>query len=259
MENLTQISFPEFQTGSVWLVGAGPGDVRLLTLYAYHALQQADVIVHDALVAPEILALAPSDTILEGMGKRGGKASPKQHEITQRLIELAGQGKRVLRLKGGDPFVFGRGAEEALPILKENIPVRIVPGISAGIAGSAYAGIPVSDGQSNQVISFVTGHDTSGQVPAVNWKALADSSPVIVFYMPIKHIDKIQRELLNAGRKPDELISVISNATTSAQQVLETTLENCALDLENSNVRSPAIMVVGPTVGFRAQLMNCFN
>jgi len=259
MENLSHISFPTFEKGSVWLVGAGPGDARLLTLYAYHALQNADIIVHDALVSEDVLKCAPPGAILEKMGKRGGKASPKQHEITQRLIELAGEGHRVLRLKGGDPFVFGRGAEEALPLLQKHIAVRIVPGISAGIAGSAYAGIPVSDGQSNQVISFVTGHDTSGNVAAVNWQALANSSPVIVFYMPIKHIDKIQQELLNAGRNGDELISVISNATTSAQKVLETTLANCAFDLAHSDIKSPAIMVVGPTVGFRQQLMSCFE
>jgi len=259
MENLSHISFPTFEKGSVWLVGAGPGDARLLTLYAYHALQNADIIVHDALVSEDVLKLASPDAVLEKMGKRGGKASPKQHEITQRLIELAGKGHRVLRLKGGDPFVFGRGAEEALPLLEKHISVRIVPGISAGIAGSAYAGIPVSDGRSNQVISFVTGHDTSGNVPAVDWQALANSSPVIVFYMPIKHIDKIQQELLNAGRNADELISVISNATTSAQKVLETTLANCTSDLANSDIKSPAIMVVGPTVGFRQQLMSCFE
>jgi len=259
MENLSHISFPTFESGSVWLVGAGPGDPKLLTLYAYHALQQADVIVHDALVSEEILSLAHSGAKRESMGKRGGRASPLQGEITERLIELAKEDHKVLRLKGGDPFVFGRGAEEALPILDHNIPVRIAPGVTAGVAGSAYAGVPVSDGKSNQVISFVTGHDKSGEVPAVDWQALAQSSPVIVFYMPMKHIEKIQTELLKGGRTEDELVCVVSKATTPDQKMCETTLGNCLKDLEKSNIKSPAIMIIGPTVAFRQQLIECFS
>ncbi|WP_165602697.1 uroporphyrinogen-III C-methyltransferase [Candidatus Terasakiella magnetica] len=259
MDFLSHISFPKFEKASVWMVGAGPGDPKLLTLYAYHALQHADVIVHDALVDSAILSLAAKTATLEPMGKRGGKASAKQGDITQRLIELAQQGLKVLRLKGGDPFVFGRGAEEALPILDKNINVRIVPGISAGIAGSAYAGVPVSDGQSNQVISFVTGHDTSGDVPAVNWQALAQSSPVIVFYMPMKHIAKIQSELLKAGRVPSEPVCAVSRATTPHQLVCETTLANCVEDLNKANIKAPALLIIGPTVEFRQQLAGCFS
>ncbi len=241
------------------MVGAGPGDPKLLTLYAYAALKQADVIVHDALVSDEILYLAHDGARLESMGKRGGRASPLQGEITTRLIELAQEGHRVLRLKGGDPFVFGRGAEEALPILDQNIPVRIAPGVTAGVAGSAYAGVPVSDGKSNQVISFVTGHDKTGEVPAVDWQALAQSSPVIVFYMPMKHIEKIKTELIKGGRKESELVCVVSRATTPAQKLCETTLGKCLEDLEKSNIKSPAIMIVGPTVAFRQQLIDCFS
>ncbi|WP_135080407.1 uroporphyrinogen-III C-methyltransferase [Terasakiella sp. SH-1] len=259
MENFADITFPEFAPATVWLVGAGPGDPKLLTLFAYHALQQANVIVHDALVDPAILALAAPHAKLEAMGKRGGQAtSAKQKDITLRLIELARAGHKVLRLKGGDPFVFGRGAEEALPILNANIEVRIIPGISAGIAGSAYAGIPVSDGQSNQVISFVTGHDTSGQVPAVDWQALAKSSPVIVFYMPMKHVDKIQAELLKAGRQADEPVCVVSKATTPEQQTCDTTLGSCVKDLSKTNIKAPALFIIGPTVALRQQLTECF-
>jgi len=252
------ISFPEFQSGSVWMVGAGPGDPKLLTLYAYHALQQADVIIHDALVSNDILTLVPQSCVIETMGKRGGMASPKQKDITARLIELAKEDKKVLRLKGGDPFVFGRGAEEALPILKENIQVRIIPGITAGIAGSAYAGVPVTDGASNQVISFVTGHDQSGKVPAVNWQALAQSSPVIVFYMPMKHIEMIRDELLKAGRDKTEKVCVVCNATTDQQKRLITDLENCFIELGKSDIKSPAIMIVGPTVNLATTLAECF-
>ncbi|MDV7338426.1 uroporphyrinogen-III C-methyltransferase [Terasakiella sp. A23] len=254
------ISFPNFDDGSVWLVGAGPGDPKLLTLYAWHAIQKADIIVHDALVADEILALAPETAVLESMGKRGGvKSSPKQTDISLRLIELAKTGKKILRLKGGDPFVFGRGAEEAKMLIEHGVPVRIVPGVTAGVAGSAYAGVPVSDGASNQVISFVTGHDKSGNVPAVDWQALAKSSPVIVFYMPMKHIAKIQSEMLKAGRDPKEQICVVSNATTPKQKRCLTTLENCFEELAKSDIKSPALLILGPTVGLEADLLECFN
>lgn len=259
MKNILKTLSPAFEKGSVWLVGAGPGDPGLLTLHAYHALQHADIIIHDALVAPEILALANPKARLEPMGKRGGIASPLQSDITARLIDLVKEGHRVLRLKGGDPFVFGRGAEEALPLLEAGFQVRIVPGITAGVAGSAYAGIPVSDGKSNQVISFVTGHDQSGEVPSVNWQALAHSSPVIVFYMPMKHLKKIQDELLKAGRDRNEPACIVSKATTPDQQVCETTLATCVTDAEESNIKSPALLIVGPTVAFRHSLLGCFS
>jgi len=134
---------PKFEPGWVWLAGAGPGDAGLLTLHALNALRQADVLVYDALVGKEILDLVSGDCELEYAGKRGGKPSAKQRDISLRLVELAEQGKRVLRLKGGDPFVFGRGGEEALCLANAKIPFRIIPGISAGIGGLAYAGIPI--------------------------------------------------------------------------------------------------------------------
>ena len=139
-----RLALPEFAPGSVWLVGAGPGDPGLLTLHAAHALTSADVILHDALVAPEILALAGPAAALEPVGKRAGRAGPAQLRINQRLIDLARAGRRVLRLKGGDPLVFGRGGEEALALAAAGVPFRVVPGITAGIGGLAYAGIPLT-------------------------------------------------------------------------------------------------------------------
>ena len=156
---------PAFAPGSVWLAGAGPGDPGLLSLLALHGLRQADVVVYDALVDERILALARPRHCAEYAGKRGGKPSAKQRDISLRLIELAREGKRVLRLKGGDPFVFGRGGEEALALVAARIPFRIVPGISAGIGGLAYAGIPVTHRDVNSAVTFVTGHDASGLVP----------------------------------------------------------------------------------------------
>src|SRR4051812_3568904 len=190
---------PALEPGSVWLVGAGPGDPGLLTLLAAKGLAEADVIVHDALVNEECLKLARSGAELEYAGKRGGKPSAKQRDISLRLIELAREGRRVLRLKGGDPFVFGRGGEEALALVAAGIAFRIVPGISAGIGGLAYAGIPVTHREVNSAVAFITGHDASGLVPdSVDWNALSRGAPVLVIYMALKHIEPIVARLLAA-------------------------------------------------------------
>src|SRR5689334_23846068 len=175
------LELPAFAAGSVWLVGAGPGDPGLLTVLALHALRHADAIVYDALVDRRILALAHPDAERHYAGKRGGKPSPQQPDISERLVQLARAGRRVLRLKGGDPFVFGRGGEEALALVAAKVPFRIVPGISAGIGGLAYAGIPVTHREINSAVTFVTGHDASGVVPdAVDWASLAKGAPVLV-------------------------------------------------------------------------------
>ena len=155
---------PRFDPGWVWLAGAGPGDKGLLTLHTLNALRQADVVVHDALLGDGIVDLARDGAVLEFAGKRGGKPSPKQADICLRLIEHAQAGKRVLRLKGGDPFVFGRGGEEALALVEAKIPFRVIPGISAGIGGLAYAGIPVTHRTANSAVTFVTGHALTGGI-----------------------------------------------------------------------------------------------
>eukprot|EP01035_Chromulina_nebulosa_P068230 gene68230-93488_t len=162
---------PKLEKGSVWLVGAGPGDPGLLTMLAVKAISEADVIVHDALVNSECLKLVRRGTVLEYAGKRGGKPSPKERDISLQLVELARQGLKVLRLKGGDPFVFGRGGEEALTLVENGIPFRIVPGITAGIGGLAYAGIPVTHRDVNHAVTFLTGHDSTGIVPdRIDWE-----------------------------------------------------------------------------------------
>ena len=246
---------PELQPGSVWLAGAGPGDPGLVSLLALHGLRQADVIIYDALVDDRILALARPGTVREYAGKRGGKPSAKQRDISLRLIELAREGKRVLRLKGGDPFVFGRGGEEALALVAARIPFRIVPGISAGIGGLAYAGIPVTHRDVNSAVTFVTGHDSSGLVPAsVDWQALARGAPVLVIYMALKHLEQIAGRLLEGGRRPEEPVAIVSKATTAEQRVLETTLVKAAKDVEAAGIEPPAMVVVGDVVRLRAAL-----
>ena len=246
---------PELAPGSVWLVGAGPGDPGLLTLHAVNALRQADVIVHDALVNCDCLAMAKNGAVLEFAGKRGGKPSPKQRDISLRLVELARQGKRVLRLKGGDPFVFGRGGEEALTLVEHGIPFRIVPGITAGIGGLAYAGIPVTHREVNHAVTFLTGHDSSGVVPdRINWEGIAKGSPVIVMYMAMKHIGQITANLISAGRSPEEPVAFVCNAATPEQTVLETTLAQAQADVAAAGIEPPAIVVVGEVVRLRPAL-----
>src|SRR5438477_70055 len=201
MIDSARLGLPEFVPGSVWLVGAGPGDPGLLSALALHALDHAAIVVYDALVDPRILALARTGAALDHAGKRGGRPSPSQPDISARLIRLAQEGRRVLRLKGGDPCVFGRGGEEALALAEAGIPFRIVPGITAGIGGLAYAGIPVTHRDINSAVTFVTGHSSGGAVPdEVDWEAIARGSPVIVLYMGLRHIAAIAARLIAAGR-----------------------------------------------------------
>ncbi|MEM7465197.1 MAG: uroporphyrinogen-III C-methyltransferase [Pseudomonadota bacterium] len=257
MSNLG-INDNEFLPGSVWLVGAGPGDPGLLTLHAANALAQADVIVYDALVSDDILKMAKPGAVLKYAGKRGGKPSLKQRDISLILVELARAGNRVLRLKGGDPYIFGRGGEEALTLVEHGVVFRVVPGISAGVGGLAAAGIPLTHRDINQAVTFVTGHDASGEMPgAIDWHALARSSPVIVFYMAMKHWESIAGRLIDAGRPTSQPVAIICNATTDQQRVLETTLGNSVDDLAQSGLQPPSIIVVGEVVSLRAGLDWC--
>jgi len=244
---------PILAPGEVWLVGAGPGDPGLLTLHAINALAQADVVVSDALVAPEILAFAPTAEI-RAMGKRGGRASPKQAEITAELIALAQAGRRVVRLKGGDPFVFGRGAEEALALAAAAIPFRVIPGITAGIGGLAMAGLPVTHGASNAAVTFATGHDTSGDTPPLDWEALARGAPVLVLYMAMRNLGEIAARLIAAGRPENEPVAIVQSAATPDQRVLDTRLATCAAEAEAAGIGAPAVVIIGPTVPLRRTL-----
>ncbi len=255
MIDSARLNLAEFAPGSVWLVGAGPGDPGLLSALALHALVHADVVVYDALVDPRILALAQSGAALEFAGKRGGRPSPRQPDISARLVHLAQQGQRVLRLKGGDPCVFGRGGEEALALAAASIPFRIVPGITAGIGGLAYAGIPVTHRDIASAVTFVTGHDRGGAVPeAVDWAAIAKASPVIVLYMALPHLERIAARLIAAGRAPDEPVAVISRATTAAQRVVTAPLAEAAARAAAAGIDAPTIVVIGQIVRLRDRL-----
>ena len=247
--------FPIFEAGWVWLVGAGPGAPGLMSLLCYHAMQNCDVVVYDALVNPDILRWVKPGVVLEYAGKRGGKPSPIQQDISLRLIELAHSGKRVLRLKGGDPFMFGRGGEESQALAKAKIPFRIVPGITAGVGGLAYAGIPSTHRDTNHSVIFLTGHDASGKMPAnVNWQAVAKASPVIVMYMAVKHLGEIAQALMEGGRDAGDPVTIISNASLPQQMVTSTTLKQAGAFVAEKNPPTPAIVVVGHASDWREML-----
>lgn len=247
--------WPELLPGWVWLAGAGPGDPGLMTLHALNGLRQADAVVHDALVDERILDWAPPGAERIFAGKRGGRPSPKQRDISLALIELARAGRRVLRLKGGDPFVFGRGGEEAEALVRAGVPIRIVPGISAGIGGLAYAGIPVTHRDVNQAVTFLTGHDQTGEAPtSLDWAAIARGSQVIVMYMAMKHLGAIAAKLVAAGRDPGEPVAIVTRATAPDQRVLETVLARAEADAAAAGLVPPAVICVGRAVLHRRLL-----
>jgi uroporphyrin-III C-methyltransferase len=244
---------PRFDPGSVWLVGAGPGDPGLLTLHAAYALAHADVVVHDALVSAAILSLAPR-AVLELAGKRAGGIRTQQLRINARLIQLARQGLRVVRLKGGDPLVFGRGGEEALALAAAGIAFRIVPGISAGIGGTAAAGIPLTHRRLARSVAFATGHDSSGELADVDWAALSRGSEVLVFYMAQRRIGQIAERLIEAGRAPSEPVALISNVTCPDQDVRISTLATAGTDIAGIPAGAATLILVGPVIALRPLL-----
>ncbi len=243
---------PVFEPGHVWLAGAGPGDPGLLTLDALAGLTQADVVVHDALVDQRILALAGSQARLEFAGKRGGKPSALQADISERLVALARAGQRVLRLKGGDPFVFGRGGEEAMTLAAAGIPFRIIPGVTAGLAALAAAAIPATLRGVNRAVIFAAGH---GAEEDFDWTPLARTGQPIVLYMVMHNLDRIAAALMDAGLAGTTPAAVIASATTPRQRVLVSTLEKLSDDARAQEFEPPAIVVIGDIVTMRERLV----
>jgi uroporphyrin-III C-methyltransferase len=248
----TALALPSFDKGWVWLAGAGPGDPGLITVLGLYAIANADVVLYDALVNKALLAQArPGAELIYG-GKRGGKKSCKQNDISRTLVSLARKGKRVLRLKGGDPFVFGRGVEEALMLVRAGVPFRIVPGVTAGIGGLAYAGIPLTHRDTNHAVTFITGHGADGKLPKLDWAAIARGSPTIVLYMARKYAGEIAAHLIAGGRNSHEPAAIVSDATFADQSVRVTTLAELGAAAAQSS--APAILVVGENVKLRAGL-----
>ena len=245
--------FPILEPGHVWLVGAGPGDPGLLTLNALAALAQADVVVHDALIDRRVLALADAQAQLEYAGKRGGQPSTPQTDIFNRLIALARAGRRVVRLKGGDPFVFGRGGEEAEALAEAGVPFEVVPGVSAAIAVPACAGIPVTHRSVASSFAVVTGHDDPEKRRApVDWAGLATAVDTLVVLMGQARIGAIARELIAHGRSADTPVALISAGTTEAQRVVECRLADAGAVARAA--AGPLLIVIGEVVRLRDRL-----
>lgn len=244
---------PPFEPGTVWLVGAGPGDPGLLTLHALHALGAADAVVYDALVDPRILALAAPRARRVDVGKRAGRPSMAQTDITAQLIAFARSGERVLRLKGGDPFVFGRGGEEAQALAAAGIRFRVVPGVSSGLAALALHGVPATDRTTNNAVILATGHVAPG-ARDVNWAALARTGAPIILYMSITNLPAIVAKLRAAGLAGGTPVLGVHAATTEAEEVVEATLETLPACLASGALRAPAIVAIGPIVAIRRAL-----
>lgn len=251
-EIASRLGLPEFRAGWVWLVGAGPGDPGLVTALGLHAIAAADFILYDALIDEALLKLARPGAGLIFVGKRAGVRSCRQEDLSQLLADLARQDNRVLRLKGGDPFVFGRGGEEAQELARAGVPFRIVPGITAGIGGLAYAGIPVTHRDTNASVTFLTGHGADGQLPPHDWQALAKATPTLVLYMARKQAGAIAQALMAAGRDGREPAAIVANAARPDQQVVITDLANLGAAAENSP--AVAVIVIGANVRLRQDL-----
>ena len=244
--------------GKVYLVGAGPGDPALLTLKGKTLLEHADAVIYDALVSPEIVAMINPQAERIYAGKRRGRHSLIQAETTQLLIAKAQTHAVVVRLKGGDPFVFGRGGEEIENLVQAGIDTEIVPGITAGIAAPAYAGIPLTHRHYSSSVTFVTGHEHAGKYhPHVNWQGLAQSSETIVVYMGVHNLPHILRELQAGGLSPQTPIALIRWGTRADQQELMGTLETITAQMEAIQFEAPAIAVIGSVVNLHAILSTC--
>ncbi len=252
MEEALERSEP-VSTGEVYLVGGGPGDPDLLTFKALRLMQQADVVLHDRLVSEQVLSLCRRDADYIYVGKKRDRHARPQEEINQLLVDLAQQGKRVLRLKGGDPFIFGRGGEEIDTLAEENIPFQVVPGITAASGCASYAGIPLTHRDHAQSVRFVTGHlkDDSYNL---NWHEMVDPSQTLVFYMGLMGLPRICEELHKHGRSIDTPIALIEKGTTQDQRVFTGTLENISRMVEGNGVKAPTLIIVGDVVQLHDKL-----
>ena len=244
--------------GKVYLVGAGPGDPGLLTVKAKAILEQADVVIYDALVSAAILDLIPAQADRIDAGKRRGSHSLLQSETTQLLIDKAQDSAIVVRLKGGDPFVFGRGAEEAEALLAAGIAVEVIPGVTAGVAVPAYAGIPLTHRDYSSSVAFVTGHESAGKyTPQVQWRSFAQGAETIVIYMGLFNLEFIVTELMAGGRAATTPIALISAGTCPHQQTIRGTLETIVALVATTPLVSPTLAIVGQVVNLQPLLMAC--
>lgn len=243
------------KSGKAYLVGSGPGDPGLLTLRGAECIRDADVIIYDYLASAEVLNWARPDCEKIYVGKKAGIPTATQEEINELLLAKAGAGKKVVRLKGGDPFVFGRGGEEAEELAAEGIPFEVVPGVTSAIAAPAYAGIPVTHRSTSSSFYVVTGHeDPAKEASAIPWEALAHSGSTLIFLMGVKRLPKISRKLILAGMSPSTPAALVRWAATQRQETAVATLEKIALVAVERNIRPPAVLVIGSVVDLRERI-----
>tara|TARA_Y100001956_G_scaffold38129_1_gene37473 strand:- start:77 stop:940 length:864 start_codon:yes stop_codon:yes gene_type:complete len=249
--NLNTIGQSVLAHGEVALVGSGPGDVELLTLKAIRFLQQADVVLYDYLVSDEIMALVPSDTILVCVGKRAGHHSVPQEKTNQLLVDFAKQGYRVVRIKGGDPFIFGRGGEELEVLADAGISFQVIPGITAAAGATAYAGIPLTHRDYAQSAMFITGH-LKAESDQMDWSTLARGNQTLVIYMGLMKSDYIERQLIEHGRNPETPIAIIERGTQATQRIFKGQLSQLAELAKGA--QSPSLIVIGEVVSLSDKL-----
>jgi len=238
----------------VYIVGAGPGDPDLLTVKAVRVLQEADVVVYDRLVSDRILDLLNEGTERIFAGKAARDHHMPQDEINELLVSLANDGRKAVRLKGGDPFIFGRGSEEALHLAKHNVSFEIVPGITASAGCGAYGGIPLTHRGMATGVRFVTGHCRDGVHLDLNWKSLADPETTLVIYMGLINVAKIRDELIKAGLPADTPASAIERGTTPEQRTILTTLEDLPDCIEKAELKAPSLLIIGRVVDLSREL-----
>ena len=253
MTSFSHASLPK--SGAVYLVGAGPGDPDLLTVKAHRLIGTADAIVFDYLVGPEILRLARADAERVFVGKKGGGFCCPQRDIESTLIRLAREGKSVVRLKGGDPFVFGRGGEEAEALLEADIPFEVVPGITSALGAAAYAGVPLTHRKHSSAVVFLTGHeDPAKPDSAIRWEEYGRLGATLCVYMGMKNLETIARRLQAGGLAPETPALVVQSATTRDHRQLLSTVEKIALESEHAGFGAPSIVVIGEVAALADKL-----
>lgn len=234
-------------------MGAGPGDPELLTLKAWRLIQSADVILYDRLVSPEILSLIPDNVEMVHVGKQRSNHTLPQDQINQRLVDLAREGHKVVRLKGGDPFIFGRGGEEIETLAAAGVRFQVVPGITAASGCAAYAGIPLTHRDHAQSVRFITGH-LKNDTCDLPWSDFVQNNQTLVFYMGLVGLPIICRQLIGHGMTPDMPVALVSKGTTAEQKVVVGTLSDIVAKVESSGVQAPTLVIIGQVVGLRSRL-----